>query len=293
MKSIPRHYFGWQQPSTAQNQDMVRTPEGVMVKVQKRSKRGRKASSSVTQPLRDIRLSRGMTLEELAEVSQLSPSYISRLESGGRKLNSDTISRLTQALQCSAKDLVNETNSWTKNSAFDSAQPSPSIAPTYSAPPVTYAGGGPAMQPLLVVHGPLQANSSLDFTRPIGVIPCPPTLMGSPGAYAILVTDDSLKPHYNRGNCLLIKPGSPLVAGASAVVVTSNNQVIVGEFIAWHNIKDYTPKVSGITNPDGQMVLEIKQYNQIESQDTIEDKVVLQDSQILSTARVIGMIESI
>src|SRR3990167_1491006 len=91
---------------------MVKTPEGNLIPVPTRNRRGRKGSRTGSHPLRDIRLSRDMTLEELAEVSGLSPSYLSRLESGSRRLNVDTINRLSDALRCEPSDLLSPTDSW-------------------------------------------------------------------------------------------------------------------------------------------------------------------------------------
>ena len=293
MKPISRNYFNWPQTTTNHSPDMVRSPEGVMVQVQRRSRRGRKPSQLISQPLRDIRLSRRMTLEELADISQLSPSYISRLESGGRRLNADILNRLSKALQCSPNDLLTDTNSWGQKATIASSYLNQGVSANQPTALYPNVGASPALntESQLVVYGSLQAAVPIDFSRPIGIIQRPPSLIGIPGAYAILVSDDSLAPRYNRGDCLLVQPGRPLTTNASAVVITTNNQVIIGEFVAWHNLGEYTPPISNTATNDGQMVLEIKQHNNVEAQDTPEGKVILQENQILSTAKVVGTIE--
>ena len=61
-------------------------------------------------PLRDLRLKSSFTLEELAELTEMSPSYLSRLESGTRRLNADILQRLSIALSCNPAELLPYTN---------------------------------------------------------------------------------------------------------------------------------------------------------------------------------------
>lgn len=58
--------------------------------------------------LRTLRLQRGFTLEELASLADLCPSYISRLENGTRRLNADILQKLAHGLRCSVADLVTD-----------------------------------------------------------------------------------------------------------------------------------------------------------------------------------------
>ena len=59
--------------------------------------------------LKDLRLQRGMTQEQLAQVVGTSKAYISQLETGHRNIETirqDTMSRLCAALGCSPEDLI-------------------------------------------------------------------------------------------------------------------------------------------------------------------------------------------
>ena len=59
--------------------------------------------------LKDLRLQKGMTQEQLAQVVGTSKSYISQLETGHRNIETirqDTMSRLCAALGCSPEDLI-------------------------------------------------------------------------------------------------------------------------------------------------------------------------------------------
>lgn len=56
--------------------------------------------------LRRIRLERGITATELSELTGFSSSYISRLEDGSRRLNEDTIRKLSEVLGCEPGDIL-------------------------------------------------------------------------------------------------------------------------------------------------------------------------------------------
>jgi transcriptional regulator with XRE-family HTH domain len=56
--------------------------------------------------IREIRKSKGLTIEELAEETGLSVSYTGRLEKGERRLSVDLLDRFAKALDVSAQDLL-------------------------------------------------------------------------------------------------------------------------------------------------------------------------------------------
>lgn len=58
--------------------------------------------------LKYLRKKSGYTLETLSEVTKISISYLSRLESGSRRLNTDLIRRLSIAFQCDPAELLQE-----------------------------------------------------------------------------------------------------------------------------------------------------------------------------------------
>lgn len=77
--------------------------------------------------LKEWREARGLTQEELSEISGLSESYLSRLESGKRRANSQILTTLSQSLQVRAVDLIEDTG---------------------TAPVVGYVGGGQTIYPI-------------------------------------------------------------------------------------------------------------------------------------------------
>ena len=56
--------------------------------------------------IRELRKSRGLTLQELAELVNSSNQQISQLETGRRRLNVDWLERLSKALECHPMELL-------------------------------------------------------------------------------------------------------------------------------------------------------------------------------------------
>ncbi len=298
------------------NQEVVQSPEGVMVPVAKRNRRGRKSRRTQSHPLRDIRLSRGMTLEELAEISSLSPSYLSRLESGTRRLNVDTINRLSQALNCDPSALLAVDERWGQH-RIGAADPTPIPANPYNNS--TYYNQTPGFAPShaltqpagvqqhppatqLPVYGPTHPGGPVDFSRTMGSVSCPSDMVGVPGAFALRISDDTMAPRYRRGDCVLVNPGKPLAARSAAVVITVTRDVIVGEFIAWRHVNDIAgiqERPGAVVNPEVEYALELRQYNSIQSNKAVgsdamnstEHQLIIHPTQIASVARIVGTIE--
>ena len=67
----------------------------------------RKSQSPMTH-LKYLRKRSGYTLETLSEITSISISYLSRLESGSRRLNTDLIKRLSHAFGCTPSELLQE-----------------------------------------------------------------------------------------------------------------------------------------------------------------------------------------
>ncbi|MBP6985611.1 MAG: XRE family transcriptional regulator [Alphaproteobacteria bacterium] len=289
---------------------MAASPEGQNVPVPTRNRRGRKGSRKGSHPLRDLRLSREMTLEELAEISGLSPSYLSRLESGSRRLNVDTINKLSDALRCDPSDLLSSTDSWINKGGVSGYN-------LHSAQTMVQGRGGhyrpnlsnnPSSSAVLSNQKiPLYETDIktgiVDFTSPMCHIPAPSEIAGVPGAFAFTVYDHTMEPRFYRGDRLLVHPGKPLSPRATAMVITTDNRVIIGEFVAWRQLSDLDEKFhaandTGETKQEEYM-LELKQYKNADPNnfsrregDAPLGQVLLNHNEISSIARVIGMVEA-
>lgn len=73
-----------------------------------RERVGRKRKDAPITHLKYLRKKNGYTLETLSEITSISISYLSRLESGSRRLNTDLIRRLSHAFSCSPAELLQE-----------------------------------------------------------------------------------------------------------------------------------------------------------------------------------------
>ncbi|MDR1551740.1 MAG: helix-turn-helix transcriptional regulator [Holosporaceae bacterium] len=69
---------------------------------------GRKRKDAPMTHLKYLRKRSGYTLETLSEITSISISYLSRLESGSRRLNTDLIRRLSHAFRCEPAELLQE-----------------------------------------------------------------------------------------------------------------------------------------------------------------------------------------
>ncbi len=69
---------------------------------------GRKKKDAPMTHLKYLRKKNGYTLEALSDITNVSISYLSRLESGSRRLNTDLIRRLAHAFRCSPSELLQE-----------------------------------------------------------------------------------------------------------------------------------------------------------------------------------------
>lgn len=294
------------EPMSGVPEGMIKTPEGQIIPIPKRSRRGRKGRRKISHPLRDIRLSRDMTLEELAEISGLSPSYLSRLESGSRRLNVDTISRLSDALKCDPGDLLSSSDQWVQRGSalgynIHSAQTLAQRGPFHPS----MAQNASAMAALVNQQIPLYETNfrtgTVDFSSPTCHIPAPAEIASVPGAYAFTAADHTMEPRFYKGDRLLVHPGKPLSPRSTAFVVTREKKVVLGEFVAWRNLAELNLPLGATKDSsvykDDEYVLELKQLRS--SEDSSQERetsgpigqVLLYHHDIASIARVIGMVE--
>ena len=265
------------------NADLVVTPEGVVVSIQNRSKRGRKSRHKETQPLRAIRLSRGHTLEELSEITKMSPSYLSRLESGTRRLNADTIKKLANALQCNPNDLLSTQDKW--NPGIQSFFLNPNNF-NVAEGKINKNPSNPFANDRIALYSSDTQDGSIDLNNCSQSIPCPPELGGVHGAFAYTVCNDSMSPKYRKGDIVYIHPGKPLVPGSYALVISSNAQSLIGEFIGWsddNNTKFNAANDGGLPE---SYCLELKQYS-------TSNNIKLNQNEISSVGRIIGSLDRI
>lgn len=307
MNKITRQTSHSEQTQQITPEGMMKTPDGQFVPIPKRNRRGRKSRQKVSHPLRDLRLIRDMTLEELAEVSGLSPSYLSRLESGSRRLNVDTINRLSDALKCDPSDLLSSTEKWATRSSHEAEfvtnqtlSKSKNFHHSLSQSEAIRAASVNQQIPLFEID---EKTGKVDFGMPLCHIPAPAEIASVPGAFAYTVADHTMEPRFYRGDRLLVHPGKPLSPRATALVVTSDQRVIIGEFVAWRHQSELSSGLlaandSGPVNPE-DYILELKQYRNENPKnygrrenDAPIGQIYIYQKEIISISRVIGMVEA-
>lgn len=233
-----------------------------------RSKVAQRKRKKSKHPLREFRIKRGYTLEELAELTRLSPSYLSRLESGTRRLNADVLHRLAMVLSCHPGDLLihdSQTGRYFSQSVGLSEQPSlgtlPQDLPLYE----------------LTTEG---HKHQLNFDQTTEWLPRPPELIGVAGSFAFKVGDETLGQRYRKEDHVFTHPNKALSAGCSILVITRSDQALVGQFLLWKG-----------ENSNAADTLVIRLTEKIGNEDCTKD-ISLSRTNIKSTYRIIGLMEA-
>lgn len=166
------------------------------------------------QTLKIIRKRRGLTLEDVGRLSGLSPSYVSRLESEKRRLNSDVLIKLAKVLGCEVADLL-------KTEVNDIKMKDVIYLP----------------QKDLAVYSVVSGESVVGVEKkyPIGFFEEPmkkvfriPELIGVATSFAIYVVDDSNFPKYSKGDLLFIHTEKTPIRNKPALIIMKDKSVIVG-----------------------------------------------------------------
>jgi|GEM_PF-1112240 len=239
------------------------TTDGNIIEIPKRNRRGRKPKNRVVHPLRELRLKRGMTLEEVAQATSLSPSYLSRLESGSRRLNVDTIEKLSRVLSCRVEDLVKISNPTHQlriqrpgealYALHSQAKTEPQGRHYVPETPSSKESDIPSNH--IPIYETEASSGSIDFSRPYQTTSCPANLIGIPGACGYIVNTNAMTPKYNTGDRVLIHPGKPLVPGNPALIITKKNTLVLGEFVGWRHVSELDQKFQPVNDRHGNKTI--------------------------------------
>ncbi len=181
-------------------------------------------------PLRDLRLQRGYTLEELADLTKLSPSYLSRLESGTRRLNADILQRLAHVLSCHPGDLL-LTDAQSSKFVMMSRMQNENNETVDAASSARFST---ADLPLYKVFNK-DSKNIMDFESPQEWVARPQELIGIAGAISFCLDSNSNQygPRYRSGDHIFAHPTRPLSPQCSILLISHDNEAIVGEFEGW------------------------------------------------------------
>lgn len=239
------------------DQDSVAEKNKMLARKRKRSKH----------PLRELRIRAGMTLEELAIEINSSPSYLSRLESGARRLNADTIDRLSKVLLCSPAELL-------PHSTFGTSA-------TYGTPSTSSAAANTNQivdLPVYKLDG-AKKKHALDLFTPEQWVARPPELQGIKDAFACLVANSKWMPRYLEGERLFIHPTAPLRPGVTILLSTKAGEVVIGTLVEFQ----------GNATANMKMIVENTFASELEKR---TQKVVYAQKDLETAYRVIGSLEA-
>ena len=209
--------------------------------------------------LKAIRRARGLTLEDLAAQTNLSLSYLSRLESGNRKINLDILVTLSKSLQCEVTDLIygnmsnlisfvelgkllsgnyysvssndisfevskrgrKKTQVYIDHSrlASQSVKPSSKDVPLYRRK---------SAKP-----GEVSEEGIYDFSGTHEYIYRPQDLMEMNDVFAIAISDNDFSPRYYSGDILIAYPSKTPIYKTPVFLIMKDNSVVPGFFKDW------------------------------------------------------------
>lgn len=184
-----------------------------------RERVGRKRKDAPMTHLKYLRKRSGYTLETLSDITSISISYLSRLESGSRRLNTDLIRRLSHAFSCSPAELLQEV--------------------THDSSVITPIEFNKARRAeMLVGHRGMQLNEiaqSADGSEGFAVRPVSPVEwkqrpveLGDNEAVIAVKANEAFKPHFSESSTLYLDPNASL-SPESTVVIIKGNEVLLKE----------------------------------------------------------------
>lgn len=178
-------------------------------------------SSTLGERLRNIRESRELTIDQLAEITGLAPGHIGRIErSNSTNPRFQTVEALAKALNVSPQEIL-----YSKEDRTASARPKQAFdAPNYFPKDVPVIGLTKAGR------GGFFNNEGLPFGgegfrkvhRPIDV--------KDPQAYALHVEGDSMSPMLEKGWIVYVCPNHNYVNGDLVIVVLNTDEVMIKKF---------------------------------------------------------------
>ncbi len=179
--------------------------------------------------LKFLRKSIGLTLEGLSEITGISISYLSRLESGSRRLNTDLISRLSKAFGCDPAELLQDY----ADSPNGMAVPSSNYVPVSSRYLSKGALGGVRSKSMLETRADMPVyeisclqRGGLSIQPVSGEFRFRPVEFVNHSDAIVVRTDGYLYPQFNKTSLIYAMPNYNLLPEAMVLVVLSDDSII-------------------------------------------------------------------
>lgn len=213
----------------------------------------------MTNHVRKIRNEQGLTLDELAELADISTSYLSRLESGGRKGSLETYVKISRALKAPVVELTDEfseddvldrvvtlSRTSSERRKSETGDPMPINAPNIMLLDVPVMGTVAASG---LGNGAFRLSNDI-----VEWAARPPALAGVPDLYALEVRGDSMSPKFEPGDIIYVHPHRTYRLGDIVVIQEPDSDN--GEpqsFIKVFRKETPTDLVAGQYNPAGEL----------------------------------------
>ena len=180
--------------------------------------------------LKILRRSQGLTLEALSEVTGISPSYLSRLECGARRLNTDLMEKLSSVLNCAPSDLLKKTFSSVQgrhsHSEFSTFQGGESAARERDLP--IYS-----ISTCISTLDDKDSKESANLSSPVEWHTRPTPLVDT-NAFGLLISDAGYAPKYNTGDIVYVHPSKPFMPGCTLFIALNDDSVFLRTFCNWN-----------------------------------------------------------
>jgi transcriptional regulator with XRE-family HTH domain len=228
-------------------------PEAGPLEMKTNERVGRKRKDAPMTHLKYLRKRNGYTLETLSEVTSISISYLSRLESGSRRLNTDLIRRLSHAFGCEPAELLQEISHESRVITpveFSRRRRSDMTSRENGIP--LYCVAPDATEP---------SRLAIKICSPSEWRQRPVELSTKNEVFAIKA-EGYFKPHFSASSTLYLEPSSNLVP-ESTVVILNRGEIMIKKIwsitpttLQLCDIADIEPLKSGKVSRDKLMEIE-------------------------------------
>lgn len=248
---------------------------------------------SVAKKLRLLRRIRGLTLEDLSEKAGISVSYLSRIESGNRRVTESLLFKLSELLECDPAEILadeppekqiaslgftslslNRKNSTEKVSELMSLlekvadQLQDNTVSTQTLPVFTTHYFKNKVLPIPSPATTTMAEG-LPLEEPIEWVPCPPELAHVKTAFAYYIVSEDMAPRYNPGDVVFVNPQKPLMPGCFVLVLKQDNTTHTRQFVQSYNDR-FIFKICRTNQEETLSISEIKGvYRIVGSRETV------------------------
>ncbi len=162
--------------------------------------------------IRKLREARGLSLQGLGDLIEMSRSEVYKLELGERILRRAHVEKLCEIFSCKPEDIV--ANEAERDAVLDRG-----VARKGNRTQ-RRRGTGESLVPTAVREGTVPVRSFRAGAAPetLPAVPAPPSVVGARGSYAAYMADMTMEPAIPAGALMFVSPAIPVCAGDRCAV---------------------------------------------------------------------------